>query len=562
MKKPLWTFLPVIGWFPSYSRLMLREDFVAGLTSSAVVLPKAMASAGIAGLPIETGLYTSLVAMLVYPFFGSSRLLSVTTTSTIALMTAAEVTALHQGVGPAVGAPGVGVTLAFLVGFFMIVARILRMGFIANFISQPVLVGFEAGIGIVIVVSQLKSLLGVQFSSSTTLGILLELPGVLLQTHVLTLTLALAGIALLILLPLKLPAFPVSLLLVVLSAIAASMFDLAALGVKLTGRVPEGLPSFTVPDFSLISRLWPAALGIALMSFVESVSAARTFLKNEDPAINPDQELFAIGAANITAAFFGGFPAGGGTSQTAVNSDAGALTQLSGFVSALLVVASLLLLSNAIALIPQAALGALVLVVAVSMIKPQKFRAIGRIRRDELVWALVTMIGVVLIGTLEGILIAVAISVLTLFYQANHPPVYALAYNPEKHIFRRLGENKDDLTYPGLLMLRTEGRLTFVNASYVSEKMRELVKEYDPKVIVLECSAIPDIEYTALVMLTEAKANLEKRGIDIWLAKLNPDLFKIIGRSPLGVNLGRERMFFNLQKALEAFQKKDRAYDQ
>ena len=187
------------------------------------------------------------------------------------------------------------------------------------------------------------------------------------------------------------------------------------------------------------------------------------------------------------------------------------------------------------------------------MIKPQKFRAIGRIRRDELVWALVTMIGVVLIGTLEGILIAVAISVLTLFYQANHPPVYALAYNPEKHIFRRLGENKDDLTYPGLLMLRTEGRLTFVNATYVSEKMRELVKEYDPKVIVLECSAIPDIEYTALAMLTEAKANLEKRGIEIWLAKLNPDLFKIIGRSPLGVNLGRERMFFNLQKAFEAF---------
>jgi MFS superfamily sulfate permease-like transporter len=468
-------------------------------------------------------------------------------------MTATQVTALNQGSAAMVNPIAVGATLAFLVGVFLIAARILRLGFIANFISKPVLVGFEAGIGVVIAVSQLKSVLGVHLTSTTTVGTLWELRGMVPQAHWLTLCVALAGIAILLVLPRVLPRLSATLILVGVSALAASLFGLGALGVKLVGAVPKGLPSFIWPDFSLVSRLWPGALGIALMSFTESVASARTFVRRENPAINPNQELFAIGAANITAAFFGGFPAGGGTSQTAVNARAGARSQISQYAAAAVVVLCLLFLSRAIGFLPQAALGALVLVVAVSMIKPEKFRAIGRIRRDELWWALVTMAGVTLIGTIEGILIAVAISVLTLMYQSNHPPVYGVAHNPEKNIFRRLGENTNDVTYPGLLILRTEGRLTFANISYVADKMRALVEEFDPRVIVLECSAIPDIEYTALVMLTEAQENLHERGVALWLAALNPDLFKIIERSPLGGILGRDRMFFNLAKALEAY---------
>jgi len=214
----------------------------------------------------------------------------------------------------------------------------------------------------------------------------------------------------------------------------------------------------------------------------------------------------------------------------------------------------LLLLSHVIGLLPQAALGALILVASLSMIKPQAFRAIARVRRLELTWALATLAGVVFIGTLEGILVAVAISILTLFYQANHPPVYAVAYNPAKDIFRRAGEHADDETFPGLLMLRAEGRLTFANAANAGDKMRALVAETAPKVIVLECSAIPDIEYTALTMLTDAEQNLRARGISLWLAGVNPDLLKTLSRSPLGKTLGHERMFFNLQKVLKAWQ--------
>jgi MFS superfamily sulfate permease-like transporter len=201
-------------------------------------------------------------------------------------------------------------------------------------------------------------------------------------------------------------------------------------------------------------------------------------------------------------------------------------------------------------------LGALVLVVSVSMIKPAKFRAIGRIRKDELAWAFITMAGVVLFGTLNGILIAVAISVLTLMFQANHPPVYAVAYNREKDIFRRAGEHEGDEIFSGLLMLRTEGRLTFANAANAAEKMRALVEQYNPTVIVLECSAIPDIEYTALVMLTEAEQRLRGRGVTLWLAALNPDLLKMIDRSTLGIVLGHDRMFFNLPQALEVYRQR------
>jgi high affinity sulfate transporter 1 len=510
-----------------------------------------MACAVIAGLPVEIGLYTALAAMLVYPLLGSSRPLSVTSTSAIAMLTAAEI-ARAAAAGHA-DAAAVAATLALLVGGILVVARLLQLGFLANFISKPVLVGFEAGIGVVILIGQLKSVLGVHVASATTLGTLMELPGLLPQAHAATLLTGLIGIVILLFLPRLFPKVPASLVWVAASIAAAAFLNLDALGVKSVGALPSGLPKVALPNLSLVGLLWPGALGIALMSFTESVAAARTFGERNDPPVNANQELVAVGAANIAASFLGGMPAGGGTSQTAVVNAAGARSQLAQWVNAAAVLASLLFLSRVIGFLPQAALGALILVVAFSMIKPRHFRAIARVRKDELMWALVTMAGVICIGTLEGILIAVAISVLTLMYQANHPPVYAVAHNPEKNIFRRLGENTDDVTYPGLLILRTEGRLTFANASYVADRMRAMLEETAPRVVILECSAIPDIEYTALVMLTEAQEKHQARGVELWLAALNPDLLKLIERSSLGKALGHERMFFNLPKALEAY---------
>jgi len=424
---------------------------------------------------------------------------------------------------------------------------------VANFISKPVLVGFAAGVGLVIIVGQAKSVLGVHVMSRNTVGIVLELPGLLTQAHGLTVLVALAGLAVLLGLPRIFPRLSAPLVWVASSILASAVFGLAARGVGLVGSVPPGLPALALPDLTLVSQLWPAALGIALMSFTESVAAARTFCQRDDPPVNANQELLAVGAANLAAALVGGMPAGGGTSQTAVADEAGARSQMAQWVNAGAALTTLLLLSGVIGLLPQAALGALIVVAAMGMIKLEDFRAIARVRRDEWAWAIVTLAGVVLIGTLEGILIAVAVSLLTLMYQANHPPVYAVAFNEDKQIFRRAGEHASDATFSGLLMLRTEGRLTFANAANANEKMQALVAQTQPRVIVLECSAIPDIEYTALVMLIDAEQKLRARGVSLWLAAINPDLQKTIERSPLGAALGRKRVFHNLFQVLEAW---------
>jgi len=541
---------PLVPWLAQFRRAWWRADLVAGLTAAAVVIPKAMALAVIAGLPVEAGLYTALAAMLVYPLLGSSRALSVTTTSAIAMLTAAQVAALSAS---GADVRGVATTLALLVGGMLIAARLLRLGFLANFISKPVLVGFEAGIGIVILVGQIKSVLGVPLTSQTTLGILLELPGLLPQAHPPTVMVAAAGLALLVGLPRLVPRVSAPLAWVALSIGASALLALPGLGVKVVGAVPPGLPSLAWPDPSLAAVLWPAALGIALMSFTESVAAARTFARRDDPPVNANRELLAVGASNLAASLVGGMAAGGGASQTAVADKAGARSQMAQWVNAGAVLLTLLLLSGLIAKLPQAALGALILVSAAGMVKLAEFRAIGRIRRTELAWALATTVGVILIGTLEGILIAVAISLLTLMFQANHPPVYAVAYSRAKGVFRRAGEDPQDETFPGLLVLRTEGRLTFANAANVADKMRELVAQRQPRVLVLECSAIPDIEYTALVMLTEAEENLRARGVTLWLAAVNPDLRRVLDRTPLGAALGPQRIFGNLFQALRAW---------
>jgi MFS superfamily sulfate permease-like transporter len=406
---------------------------------------------------------------------------------------------------------------------------------------------------VVILVAQLKSVLGVHVSSSTTIGTLRELTRLLGQAHAPTVLVAVTGIAVLVMLPRMLPRLSAPLVWVVASIVASAALGLEAAGVSLVGGVPSGLPSLTLPDLSLAALLWPAAAGIALMSYTETVATARTFCRRDDAPINPNQELIAVAGANLASAFLQGMPAGGGASQTAVADQAGVRSQMAQWVRAAAVVLTVLFLSPLIALLPKPALGALILVVAVSMIKPDAFRAIARVRRDECAWAVVTLAGVVLLGTLEGILVAVVISVLTLFYQANHPPVYAVAYNCERRIFRRAGENEGDTTFPRFLMLRTEGRLTFANAANAAGKMKALIEQSQPQCIVLECSAIPDIEYTALEMLADAERNLRARAITLWLAAVNPDLMKVIERSPLGEALGPERVFPNLHEAAESW---------
>jgi high affinity sulfate transporter 1 len=539
--------------FSGYQQDWFRFDAVAGLTTAAVVIPQSMAYASIAGLPVTAGLYVALVPMLVYALLGTSRPLSVSSTSTLAILTATQLTLTVPDAEPA-RLLAAASALALLVGAFLMAAGVLRLGFLANFISDPVLTGFKAGIGLVIVVGQVPKLLGVHIEQGHFFRKIFSIVQHLPQTSLPTLILGAATVGILLGMKRFLPRAPAPLVAVALGVSAAALLG-QRLGVALTGHIPAGIPSPRIPDLRLLSSLWPGALGMALMSFTESIAAGRAFARHDDPPPVPNRELIALGAANLAGSFFQGFPAGGGTSQTAVNSRAGAKTQVSALITVAMVAATLLFLSPLISLLPQATLAGVVVVTTAPLLNPKDFRSILEVRRTEFLWAVVACVGVVLLGTLQGILVAVAISLLMLFYQANHPLVYIVKRKPGTDVYRPQSvDHPQDESILGLLIVRTEGRMTFASAPHTRERLAGLVQELHPEVVILECSAIPDFEYTALQALTKAEERLRARGITLWLAALNPEALKVVLRSPLGRNLGTQRMFFNLHDAVTAYE--------
>lgn len=549
--------VPGVAWLRQYRSEWLRPDIVAGLTAGAVVIPKAMAYATIAGLPLQVGLYTAIVPMVVYALLGTSRPLSVSTTTTLAILTAAELGRAAPG-GDAGALIAAAATLAVLVGAMLVLAGMLRLGFVANFISEPVLTGFKAGIGLVIVVDQIPKLFGVHIDKSGFFRDLLALVQHLPQTSIATFVLAVALLVLIFGLERFAPRAPAPLVAIALAIAASALLGLGEAGVATVGAVPGGLPRLVWPNFELVERMWPAAAGIALMSFTETIAAARAFGTQDEPRPQPNQELLAIGLGNVAGGFLGAMPSGGGTTQTAVNRKAGARTQVAELVTAAAALATLLLLAPVIGLMPQAALAAVVVAYSLDLVKPSEFREIRRVRRVEFYWALIAFAGVVLLGTLKGILVAVIASLLALAQQAYSPPVYALGRKRGTQVFRALSkEHPDDETWPGLLILRTEGRLFFANAQRVADLMRPLIEQAKPSVVLLDCSAIPDIEYSALKMMIEGEEKQRQAGIHLWLAGLNPEPLAVVQRSRLGQTLGRERMFFNVQAAVDAYTRRD-----
>ncbi len=542
-------YIPILSWLPSYQSAWLRVDLLAGLTTAAVVIPQAMAYAIMAGLPVEVGLYASMTPMVVYALLGTSRVLSVSVTSTISLLTATVLVASVSTTDPGEILVTAG-TLAILVGILLILAGIFRLGFLANFISVPVLAGFKAGIGVVILVGQIGKALGFSVPKGKFVETLLNTIKGLGDANSAAILITLLVLAILVVLPRFNRRIPAALLAVAAGILAAFLLNQAGTGVKLVGNIPSGLPSFQLPDSNLLRALLPGALGIALISFIESIAAARAFAEQGDPMVDANQELLALGMANVAGGFLQAYPGGGGTSQTAVNKESGAKTQVADLATALTVALTLLVLAPLISLIPEPALAALVLAAAAGLIKVGEFRAIGRYRTTELIWALVAFGGVLLLGVLAGILVAVALSVLMLLYAANRPPAYAMGRKPGTGVFRSLEDHPDDETFPGLLIMRTEGEMNFASVPHVRDKLHQLVVESEPRVVILECSAIRDIEYTALMVLMEAESKMARAGMTLWLVGLNPAPLQRIRQSPLGQVLGDRRMFPNLRRAV------------
>ena len=532
----------------------LRFDLVAGLTAAAVVLPKAMAYATVAGLPVAVGLYTAFIPMAVYALLGSSQVLSVSSTTTLAILAGSEL-ALVVPDGDPTRLIAATATLSVLVGAILLLARLLRLGFVANFISAPVLTGFKAGIGLVIVVDQLPKLFGVHFAKQ---GFFLDVWSLVQQLPELSpLTFAVAGASLLVLVGMERlwPHSPAPLVAVGGGIAAAWWFGLETLGVGIVGHIPRGLPSLTLPDVTLAGQMLPGALGIALMSFTETIAAGRAFVRSGDPAVDANRELIATGVANLGGAFFGAMPAGGGTSQTAVVRATGGRSQKASLVTAAVAAATMLLLAPLLGLLPHATLAAVVIVYSVGLIAPAEILAIRKIRLMEARWAIIAALGVLVFGTLKGIVIAIIVSLIGLASQTAHPRVSVIGRKRGADVLRPLSsEHPDDETFPGLLIVRPEGRLFFVNAPQVGEEVRALVARHRPRVVVLDLSRVSDIEYSALQMLIEGERHAGEMDATLWLAGLNPGVLEVVRRSGLADRLGRERLLFNARAAIARYQ--------
>jgi SulP family sulfate permease len=532
----------------------LRLDVLAGLTAAAVVLPKAMAYATVAGLPVAVGLYTAFVPMLIYALLGSSRVLSVSSTTTLAILVGTQL-ALAVPDGDPAGLIAATATLSLLVGAMLVLAAVLRLGFVANFISTPVLTGFKAGVGLVIVLDQVPKLLGIHIGKQGFFADIVRVAQHLPDTSLSTLVLAAATFAVLIGMERLWPHSPAPLVAVAGGIAASWFFGLQARGVSTVGLIPQGLPALTLPDAALVQGLLPGALGIALMSFTESIAAGRAFSRPSDPPINANRELIATGVANLGGALLGAMPAGGGTSQTAVVQAAGGRSQKASLVTVAAALATMLLLAPLLGLLPNAVLAAIVIVYSVGLIQPAEFRAIRRVRAMEFRWSLVACVGVLVFGTLKGIVVAIVMSMIGLASQTASPRVSVIGRKRGADVLRPLSSaHPDDEIFDGLLIVRPEGRLFFVNAQNVAEQVAALVRQYRPRVLALDMSRVTDIEYSALQALIEGEKQQTAQGLTVWLAGLNPGVRELVHHAGLDQRLGRERLLVNAREVIERYQ--------
>ena len=532
----------------------IRPDVIAGLTAAAVVLPKAMAYATVAGLPVAVGLYTAFLPMVIYALLGTSRVLSVSSTTTLAILAGVQLSQVVPDGDPAKLVTA-GATLTALVGVMLLLAALLRLGFVANFISSPVLTGFKAGIGIVIVLDQVPKLLGVHIAKQGFFHDLLNVAYQVPHSSLVTLAVAVTTLVVLIGMEYLWPHSPAPLVAVGGGIAASWFFGLHAQGVATVGLIPQGFPSLTLPDLKLVEQLIPGALGIALMSFTESIAAGRAFASPGEPPINANRELMATGAANLGGSLFGAMPAGGGTSQTAVVRAAGGQSQKASLITAGVAAATMLLLAPLLGLLPHATLAAVVIVYSVGLIQPAEFLAIFKVRAMEFRWAVVACLGVLVFGTLNGIVVAIIISLIGLSSQVARPRVSVIGRKRGADVLRPLSsEHPDDEIFEGLLIVRPEGRIFFVNAQYIAEQITALITKHQPRVVALDMSRVPDIEYSALQMLMEGEARFSDRGVMLWLVALNPGVLEVVRKAGLAERLGRDRLLFNARAAIERFE--------
>ena len=547
--------LPIVRLFGKQSGESLRGDVIGGISACVVMIPSVVAYADLAGLPPAHGLYAALAAMLGYAVFASSRQVIAGPDAAITLLVASAVAPLAGGDPARIAV--LSAATALIGGTIMLIAARLRLAMIADFLSKPVLVGYMTGAALILVSTQLEKVFGVTLHAHDFFPVVAELARKLPETHVPTFALGIGFLALLGVLRRLAPRVPGALVVFVLGIAASALFDLEALGVKVVGDVPRGLPRLALPVISSadLRDLFPGAIGIALLTFPDGMLLARAFANKNGYDVRPEQELRALATANLAAGFFQGFPVGASQSRTTVNDAAGGRTQLASLVAAAALVLFLLLLTPLLRLLPMVALGAIVVFAGAQLVELDQYARLYRIARLSFVTALLVTLSVLIVGVVPGIVIGVMLSLIVLLGRLARPVDAVLQRVPETGSFHDLGDPSATETVPGLIAYRFYAPLVFANADHFMQRIRGLVAGCPNPVrcVLVDVQAVTEVDVTAGEMLLRLGAELDAQGIHLKFARANRPLRERIVRLGLGEHLDESTVFPSVHAAIQAF---------
>ena len=548
------TILPIWADLRRYRREWLADDFLAGVGIAAIAIPIGIAYPAIAGLPPVTGLYATIFPLIAYALFGSSRQLVVgpdTAASTV--LASALILLSADAAGERVALAS---SLAVLVGVFCLLANRFRLGFIADFLSHPILVGYLCGIALALFASQIGRFTGMAIGTSGFIRPFMELAGRTDEIHWPTLALAAGLFILLRIMRLVTPRVPGPLVAVVLSIAVSIILDLSSQGVALVGEIATGLPTVVLPDLrSMASQDFAlSAVGIFVVSFISGIVTARSFATRNRYRIDADRELIGFGAANIAAGLFGGFPVAGADSRTAINDTLGGKTQVAGLVAAATLAFSLLFLTRLMVHLPLAALGAVLASAAVDLFDFRTLIRIWRINRIEFVLALIAILGVVAFGVLSGIIVAVFATLIWLVGAAARPRDALLGRIRGRDGFYKLHRYAEAKSVPGVVIYLPQGPLVFFNCDYLRNRIRWILGRapVETRHFILDASASNLLDSTGAVALSEIAADLTRRGITFSIAELHHRPRMLLERAGFFDQIGHDHVFDKLEHALHA----------
>ncbi len=539
MSTPTWQRLvPALSWMGRYERADLKHDLVAGLTTAVMLVPQGMAYALLAGLPPIVGLYASVIPLVLYALFGSSRQLAVGPVAMVSLLVLGGVSALE----PSSTAQFVAyaVLLALMVGVIQLVMGVVRAGFLVNFLSHPVISGFTSAAALIIGFNQLQHLLGLKLTRTHHIhSIVGEAWAQLGSINLWAAVVGVGGVVLLVALKRYAPRFPRALVVVVLGTL---FVVLVGVDVKVVGEVPSGFPAPAIPllDWGVVKALLPSALTISLVSFMESISVAKAFAKKGGYDIEPNQELVGLGLANIGSAFFGGYPVTGGFSRTAVNAQAGARTPLASLVTAAIVALVLVALTPLFEQLPRAVLAAIILTAVAGLLDWREVVHLWKVDRVDLGLLALTFAATLALGIEPGILVGVSASMIVFVARSTRPHTAVLGRLPGTTIYRNVKNFESALTTPGVLVVRIDASFYFGNVTFLKEKLRALEAEAEvaPHTVVLDAAGVNMLDSSADVALHEIVHDYEARGIALYLASVKGPVRAMMRRSGLWEVLG------------------------